>query len=345
MLVTACRHCGARFRVTPEQLNLRQGQVRCGQCHQVFNGFESLERFPGDDTGARLLAARAANGTHPDPVAELDDADLGRPVEHAVPSGQPPFLDSLPQEASPVPVGPPDSSGLIDVPDLLPESSVSKEVLLEAPSEGRSGGPPEMPSEALPEAPYKTAARVPPVVVTAQSVRRAQLARDGAFVADPAARPSRAWAFGVALLALVLALQLAYAFRAPIAQQYPVLRPILESACAAAGCSVPWVNDEAALKLEDSELLEVPGKPGQIALQARIRNLGTSAQEFPHLELTLTDATGQTAVRRVLRPADYLGRVPAAGEVMAAGSEALLSVRLETGRIRPTGYELLLFYP
>jgi hypothetical protein len=140
-------------------------------------------------------------------------------------------------------------------------------------------------------------------------------------------------------------MQLAYAFRAQLAQQYPALRPVLESACATAGCAVPWINDEAALKLEDSELLEVPGRPGQIALQARIRNLSSSAQEFPHLELTLTDLTGQTAVRRVLRPADYLGRLPVAGEVMTAGSEALLSVRLETGRIQPTGYELLLFYP
>jgi hypothetical protein len=92
-------------------------------------------------------------------------------------------------------------------------------------------------------------------------------------------------------------------------------------------------------------MLEVPGKPGQIALQARIRNLSPSAQEFPHLELTLTDLTGQAAIRRVLRPSDYLGRGPEAGYVMAPGSEALLSVRLETGRIRATGYELLLFYP
>jgi len=165
------------------------------------------------------------------------------------------------------------------------------------------------------------------------------------FAPEPRSRPSRAWAFGVAFLVLVLALQATYAFRARLAQQYPVVRPVLESVCAAAGCTVPWVNDEAALKLEDSELLEVPGKPGQIALQARIRNLSPSAQEFPHLELTLTDLTGQTAVRRVLRPSDYLGRAPVPGEVMASGSEALLSVRLETGRIRPTGYELLLFYP
>ena len=60
MLITTCAHCRARFRVTPQQLNARQGQVRCGNCQQVFNGFEALERFPDDDTGARLLAAKEA---------------------------------------------------------------------------------------------------------------------------------------------------------------------------------------------------------------------------------------------------------------------------------------------
>ena len=60
MLITTCTHCLARFRVTPQQLNARQGQVRCGRCSQVFSGFEALERFPEDDTGARLLAAREA---------------------------------------------------------------------------------------------------------------------------------------------------------------------------------------------------------------------------------------------------------------------------------------------
>jgi len=56
MLITTCAHCKARFRVTPQQLNAKQGQVRCGRCSQVFNGFQILERFPDDDTGGRLLA-------------------------------------------------------------------------------------------------------------------------------------------------------------------------------------------------------------------------------------------------------------------------------------------------
>src|SRR5687768_18374158 len=60
MLITTCSSCNARFRVTPAQLNAKQGQVRCGRCRAVFNGFEALERFPDDDTGARLLAQREA---------------------------------------------------------------------------------------------------------------------------------------------------------------------------------------------------------------------------------------------------------------------------------------------
>ena len=143
----------------------------------------------------------------------------------------------------------------------------------------------------------------------------------------------------------MLAAEAAYAYRGPIAQRYPVLRPWLESACAPLGCGVPWSREDALLKLEDSELLEVPGKPQEIALGARIRNLANVAQEYPHIELTLTDLTGQAAIRRVLRPTDYLGRPLNGTEVMAPGSEISVQLRLETPRVKATGYELLLFYP
>ncbi len=334
MLVTACKHCHARFRVTPEQLNSRQGQVRCGECHEVFNGFESLERFPGDDTGAHLLAARAGRPPEAKPGAGPDEQTFGRRVTPA------PAATARRGPSSALPVDLSDIPDVDDVPDLRLESR--------APA-----GPPDDagparfgPVPAGPPVEKSGPAHVDP----APPEPRAPETFPGSLDADPYApapieRPSRAWAFGVVFLFLVLGLQLAYAFRAQLAQQYPVLRPILESACGPLDCTVPWVNDENALKLEDSELLEVPGKPGQIALQARIRNLSAWAQEFPHLELTLTDVSGQTAVRRVLRPADYLGRIPVQTDVMAAGSEALVVVRLETGSLRPTGYELLLFYP
>src|SRR6186713_3102751 len=37
---TRCPGCSTVFRVMPEQLALRAGQVRCGQCKTVFNGIE-----------------------------------------------------------------------------------------------------------------------------------------------------------------------------------------------------------------------------------------------------------------------------------------------------------------
>ena len=159
------------------------------------------------------------------------------------------------------------------------------------------------------------------------------------------APPARAWRFGVALMVILLAAEASYAYRGPIAQRYPVTRPWLESACLRLGCVVPWSREDALLKLEDSELLEVPGKPQEIALGARIRNLANVAQEYPYIELTLTDLTGQAAVRRVLRPTDYLGRPMNGTEVMAPGTEISVQLRLETPRIKATGYELLLFYP
>src|SRR5205814_9997618 len=72
MLITTCTHCLARFRVSPQQLNAKQGQVRCGRCRKVFNGFEALERYPDDDTGSRLLAAREAQlkESHPSETSE-----------------------------------------------------------------------------------------------------------------------------------------------------------------------------------------------------------------------------------------------------------------------------------
>ena len=278
MLITTCTQCSARFRVTPSQLNARQGQVRCGRCRAVFNGFQSLERHPDDDTGSRLLAARQAAEQA---AAAAPPAEVVGGIETLGPAvSAPPYAAAPepPEPARPVPVRHP-----------------RVDLTLPAPAAPRP--------------------------------------------------PSRAWWFAAVMLLLVLGAEIAYGQRSTLAQRYPVLRPWLESVCEAARCTVSWSRDEAMLKLEDSELLEVPGKPNEIALTTRVRNLAPVAQDYPHIEVTLSDLTGQAAVRRVLRPADYLGRAPHAGEALPAGSEIVVQLRLETPRVKATGYELLVFYP
>ena len=277
MLITTCTQCGARFRVTPGQLNAKQGQVRCGRCRTVFNGFQSLERHPDDDTGSRLLAARQAAEQQ---AAATAPAEIVGGIETLGPAVSAP-VEAPAAEPPPRPRPVPRPGG--------PELTLTP------------------PVERLP--------------------------------------PSRAWWFAVVALLIVLATEVAYGQRSVLAQRYLVLRPWLESMCEAARCNVSWGRDEAQLKLEDSELLEVPGKPNEIALTTRVRNLASVPQDYPYLELTLSDLTGQAAVRRVLRPADYLGRAPRAGEALPAGAEIIVQLRLETPRVKATGYELLVFYP
>ena len=100
MLITTCKQCGARFRVTPQQLNAKQGQVRCGSCQALFNGFESLERHPDDDTGARLLAAREAaeralQAEPPPAIEDITDIETLDSTEDEPPA--PPLAETEPE--------------------------------------------------------------------------------------------------------------------------------------------------------------------------------------------------------------------------------------------------------
>jgi predicted Zn finger-like uncharacterized protein len=42
-MITRCPECATAFRVTEEQLDARQGRVRCGHCGEIFDALELLE--------------------------------------------------------------------------------------------------------------------------------------------------------------------------------------------------------------------------------------------------------------------------------------------------------------
>jgi predicted Zn finger-like uncharacterized protein len=64
---TRCPGCKTIFRVTPQQLAMRGGQVRCGHCHTVFDGI-----------GALLSLAPRPRSERDEP--EFDEAALGPPT-------------------------------------------------------------------------------------------------------------------------------------------------------------------------------------------------------------------------------------------------------------------------
>src|SRR5512145_164883 len=76
-LATKCPQCGALFRVVADQLKLRGGLVRCGQCRAVFDAIGSLTYL--DDT-ALAQSRPASAGTRPsdEPTQTTEDAAAAR---------------------------------------------------------------------------------------------------------------------------------------------------------------------------------------------------------------------------------------------------------------------------
>ena len=94
-LATTCPRCQTAFRVVPDQLKIRRGLVRCGNCRHVFSGLDSL-RYVGD-AGVPAAGSDAATGANPPPVSAptasaRQSAGLQSPGPLA-PSPQPPQPD------------------------------------------------------------------------------------------------------------------------------------------------------------------------------------------------------------------------------------------------------------
>ena len=175
MLITTCTHCLARFRVSPQQLNAKQGQVRCGRCRKVFNGFEALERYPDDDTGSRLLAAREAHLKETGPAETSESV----PLEENLEALETPSTPEPTPAPAPTPPPPP--------PPVLPVAPTASVV-----ADSQPLGPPSKPLETKPR-------RSGPIIY---EVERA-----------PAKSTSPAWRYAVALLALVLVIEMVFAGR------------------------------------------------------------------------------------------------------------------------------------
>ncbi len=145
-------------------------------------------------------------------------------------------------------------------------------------------------------------------------------------------------------LSALLAAQTTYLYRMEIARTLPGLRPLLSTACAHLGCDVPYPRDAEHIAIEASDLQAEPGRPGYYLLQATLNNRADYPQEWPLLELTLTDAGDNPISRRVLPPADWL-QPAQQREAFSAHSAIELRIPFAAPALAPTGYRIYAFYP
>src|SRR3954454_4077330 len=139
------------------------------------------------------------------------------------------------------------------------------------------------------------------------------------------------------LAALAIAGQCAYRFRAELAATAPQVRDPMRAICKPLGCEVPLPRRTELMSIDSSELQADARREGLIVLNAIIRNRARFPQDYPALELTLTDEADRPLLRRVLGPRDYLERNRTEELVrdgIAGGAEAALRVFLDTSRAR-----------
>lgn len=151
------------------------------------------------------------------------------------------------------------------------------------------------------------------------------------------------WAVGLVAMLLLAVGQLIFIYRVELAVLSPELRPLLVAACEVTGCSVPWPRRPELVGIESSDL--EPAGGDRLLLTATLKNRAPFVQEYPHLELTLTDTQDDALLRKVLAPADWLPAGQAAAAGFAARGELAVKLLLEAKGVPAVGYRLYLFYP
>lgn len=106
-MLTRCPHCETTFRVTSEQLTVRQGSVRCGSCREVFNALESLaDEMPASVVHEPLPVTEADFAAVAEVEPELPvahEAEAAEPVSEPEPESEPETDSALEPEFAPEP--------------------------------------------------------------------------------------------------------------------------------------------------------------------------------------------------------------------------------------------------
>jgi len=314
MMLTRCPGCTTTFRVTSEQLKVRQGRVRCGQCQQVFNAIEHLTDVRADTPAAKTMPSDDTVVIELSPVSEIKADTFEATSESA--SALTPVTPLIHIEAS--------------------ESAESTELIEHVEPREQSEAPEE--HAATPPSEHVRHSDDTPLLQPSPLSGEYALPKDSEDKA-----PRWPWFTAALLTLLMLVAQGLVAFRVDLAAKHPGLQPLLATLCQVAHCTVDLPSNPDLVSIEVSDLH--PGRKSGLELTATLRNHAPYAQAWPNLELTLTDATDKPIVRKVLTPTQYLPATQSLAQGFPAGNDVALQLAFDPGTLPADGYRLYLFYP
>jgi predicted Zn finger-like uncharacterized protein len=332
-LVTRCPNCAAVFRVTPLHLQAHGGDVRCGQCAQVFNGFATLatvnesedQEVAGPEAGEIPEAGETPEGLSGVPP----ENDPDRPaVSNVGSSPSAPDQGTTQHQFDPGMIA--QAAAASDLPPAAEEPALQREgesssSAASSSADGQKGFP-HTPDTAIP----------PP-----ENYAWGNYALDEVQFT----KASLAWGIGSFFLIVMLAAQVIYLYRAELSTSAPATRPYLQRYCELLGCTIPSSQYAKSLKIESSDMQSDAGQPGVITLSATIRNRAPNPQAFPSFQLTLIDHQDRPLASRNFSPDVYLEDPATRGKAIAPNAEFNVRLHLDSGTLNAAGYRLLLLNP
>lgn len=164
-----------------------------------------------------------------------------------------------------------------------------------------------------------TSAEPGPAVAPPAFVRRRRARRRG---------HNGRWIGGCAVLALLLAGQLAWANRVALADN-PQTRPALAHVCAALRCTLPPKQDLSKLTLLSRDIRPHPSVPGALIISATIRNDADFTQPYPLIRIALSDLDENEIAMRRFRPSEYVSDPKTRAAGLAPGATIAVAFEVE----------------
>jgi len=359
-MFTTCPNCRLNLAVTPVDLRVGQGYVRCGRCDRVFNALVSLAEDVARDqqsghvaTGTTTVPALEEQPVSPRAVIELLAPE---PEVESDPEPEPEAWLELPPEpepaATPAAAEPEEWSKVTPLATRLAEQVDVVEQLATGTFETIV-----LEGDGF----LQTEEHVDEEDVEAQLQRIADQIDDDAqeaeevvieYTDDPSPEEPEpdvdlvlgnappvhwAWKAGAALLALLLAAQVVHHHRQSLVAQSWAEGPLRAVyGLFGAGLEPRW--DLSAYDLRQLGGEALPGAAARIMLRATVQNRASTSQPPPMIRVTLQDRFGNALTTAAVPPQDYLhGAVPAR---MRADQRLDAELTLDDPNRQAVGFEL-----
>jgi predicted Zn finger-like uncharacterized protein len=147
-----------------------------------------------------------------------------------------------------------------------------------------------------------------------------------------------------AILLLAAVIQSLFFLRTTIATYYPESKPYLLKICETLKCNIDLPKKIELIAIDDSDMQEDADALGLVHLSSTLINQAGFSQDYPNLELTLTDLEDLPKLRRIFKPNEYLPANTDVTKGLAAGEEIKIKLALTTPGEKVAGYRLAVAY-